>query len=336
MISITFKDVGQGDSILLAWTVLGTEHIGIIDCNVKDGPNPILDEIRSRKTQYIDFIILSHLHYDHLSGMPELFEYCLNNKIQIGKFYHTFETQYLKIFSEILVSQNSQKVGSRFFTLFRELCKLDVIVEVERATVGLRPITLTSGFQLEFLSPIGKDHMLFTEQQAKFLHGKTTTLPDFNFLSTITKVTNKKNAAILTADTTIKQLRRLTGKILETVSHIQVPHHGSQNNHWPKLWNSLNKKLPCKAIFSVGDEKRDKLPKRVVVEYFDSNGYQVESTDCVYGISEHFGVVQFTMSSIAKANRTALSSFSRLTKPAITRTPVIPPTLKGDRSYTMS
>ena len=267
--------------------------------------------------------------------MPELFQYCLDNKIKIAKFYHTLQTQYLKIFSEILISQRNQKVGERFLSLFNHLIKSGIIEDVEHATVGLRPITLTNKYQLEFLSPNGKDHVSFAEKQAKYLTGKTATIPDFNNLSTIIKITNAKKAAILTADTTNSQLKRLKGKISETVSCVQVPHHGSQNNHCPQLWKSLTRNSPCRAVFSVGDEKRDKLPKRAVVEYFDLNGYQVESTDCVHGISEHYGILGFTTSSIAKANSIALSSFSRLRESALIRASTIPPRLKGDKSHIM-
>lgn len=64
---ITFKDVGQGDSIILEWDKDGKKKIGIIDCNKYFGANPVLSYIKNpeNKVEEIEFLILSHPHHDH-------------------------------------------------------------------------------------------------------------------------------------------------------------------------------------------------------------------------------------------------------------------------------
>ncbi|MCY7362979.1 MAG: hypothetical protein LH629_13085, partial [Ignavibacteria bacterium] len=63
MITVLFKNVGQGDSILVEWLNGSQKHFGIIDCNLYESRNPLLEELANRNIEFIDFIILSHLHY---------------------------------------------------------------------------------------------------------------------------------------------------------------------------------------------------------------------------------------------------------------------------------
>ena len=89
-LKVTFKDVGQGDSIIIEWRKNSKSYVGIIDCNLKtNNRNPILEHIKILSTKEISFIILSHPHYDHFSGFEDLFNYCEKNKIIIKNFIHT-------------------------------------------------------------------------------------------------------------------------------------------------------------------------------------------------------------------------------------------------------
>ncbi|MCD4793869.1 MAG: MBL fold metallo-hydrolase [Bacteroidales bacterium] len=110
MISITFKNVGQGDSIFLEWKNNDDNHFGIIDSNKYKDTNPILEELKKRKITEIDFIIISHLHYDHYSGIAEILDYCIYNSIKINSFLHTLQQDYLFIFSKILKSTKQKFV----------------------------------------------------------------------------------------------------------------------------------------------------------------------------------------------------------------------------------
>ncbi len=92
MLKVIFKDVGQGDSIIIEWQNDDEEDkIGIIDSNQHNG-NPVLDYIKQRKTKEIEFIVLSHPHSDHFSGLLEILEYCKENLIEINNFIHTCKT----------------------------------------------------------------------------------------------------------------------------------------------------------------------------------------------------------------------------------------------------
>ena len=53
---ITYKDVGQGDSIILEWEKNEEKKIGIIDCNRKGKRNPVLEHIVSGEYREIEFL----------------------------------------------------------------------------------------------------------------------------------------------------------------------------------------------------------------------------------------------------------------------------------------
>ncbi len=74
MVEIVFKNVGQGDSIILEWesSEEGTKKIAIIDCNLNKNENPVLQHLIELNLHEIEFVILSHPHEDHFSGFHEL------------------------------------------------------------------------------------------------------------------------------------------------------------------------------------------------------------------------------------------------------------------------
>ena len=70
MLTITFKNVGQGDTIILEWqNDQGKNEIGIIDCHLKNGKsNLAIEHILEGGYRKISFMILTHPHADHLSS----------------------------------------------------------------------------------------------------------------------------------------------------------------------------------------------------------------------------------------------------------------------------
>jgi beta-lactamase superfamily II metal-dependent hydrolase len=331
---IKFKEVGQGDSLIITWDEKQNPRIGIIDCNIYGTRNPIVEELQILKPLEIDFVIVSHMHADHFSGMPGLFEYCEDNNISIKHFYHTFDIEYLKIFSDILISQSSQKLAERFLIKFEKLTASMLIKSIDTISNSIRAITLDSGYYIDFLSPHGKDYLKFAEHQSRYLNGRTSVLPDFNSLSSVCLITNKIKAGLLTADTTKKPLRRLIGQVVEEIQFAQVPHHGSRKNHVEKFWRSLNVVKACPAIFSVGDVLRDKLPNIEVIEYFDKKGFRVESTDFTHGLVDYYQPSMVRSLNVTRIS-TSLSSFSTLVKTNNITVNTLQ-RFKGDKTYSLS
>ena len=55
MIKLTFKNVDQGDSILLEWQHDGLNKIAIIDCNEAFRTNPVLDHVVKNNYKKLEF-----------------------------------------------------------------------------------------------------------------------------------------------------------------------------------------------------------------------------------------------------------------------------------------
>ncbi len=67
--SITFIDVGHGDSALIECD----GHYMLIDGGdkVKDNHNPVCETLQSKNVKVLDYLVLSHLHADHIGGLTK-------------------------------------------------------------------------------------------------------------------------------------------------------------------------------------------------------------------------------------------------------------------------
>src|ERR1035437_9837061 len=122
MIESIFRNVGQGDSIILEWESEKKKKLGIIDCKSNSDANPVLDYIIKENYTSIGFLFLSHPHIDHFSGFNQLINYCIDKNIRIDYFLHTCnnmpsfwkmavdskiaETELLKLFHLIRIAKH--------------------------------------------------------------------------------------------------------------------------------------------------------------------------------------------------------------------------------------
>lgn len=282
MVRVEFKEVGQGDSIVLEWTNSeGVSCFGLVDCNQKNGFNPSLDFVKSNTHKSFEFIILSHFHEDHYSGLADIFEYCTANKIRVKVFYHTMGEFLSDFYNRIDTTKRTENAYERFFTTFEEFdC------ESERISIRTMPISLTKDVKLSFLSPTGNVYDKFAKQLARKRNKVVTTQADVNKLATIIIVEGNSSCFLLTSDAVKSSFSRIRGQVQKKVKLLQAPHHGSFPNVDPFFWNQLNLENGSPAVFSVGESPKDKLPNIETVVFFSNLGLQVCATNEVYGIAE--------------------------------------------------
>lgn len=286
MLKITFYNVGQGDTILIEWDNKEKKSIGIIDCNKINDSNRIIDYLSVNSITSIEFIILSHFHYDHFSGMSDIFKFCFENNIKIKYFLHTFAPQVLDIYNQIFTSKKVERESELFFKYFEQLDKKIINnIPVHCYTAS---IPLSDDIFISFFAPDGKTYTDIAKQISRRRNKLTSTYEDINKLSTITCIQNQNSCILLTSDAVKKSFKKIKGKIKKEILIAQAPHHGSFSNIYIEFWTKLNLKVNCPAVFSVGYEPKDKLPHKETVEFFDKNGFDIYSTNCVYGISEYF------------------------------------------------
>ena len=306
MIAVHFKNVGQGDSIIIEWSKNGEKNIGIIDCNLYEGRNPTLDYIKRERISKIEFIILSHFHFDHFSGMSDIFEYCCLNKISVKYFYHSLAPFLAEIYNRIFTSQKIQNEVRRFVEKYDSFDNF--VIDTIPVNSQTKKLELLDNTFISFLAPQGRIYNKMAKQLARKRNKITTTKADVNKLSTIVLIENETNSILFTSDSVKKSFKNIN--VTTELVLVQVPHHGSINSIDNIFWKNLKRIPKCPAIFSVGDEPKDKLPNEETVRFFDLEDFDVYSTNQVYGINSYFKLGLSTEKN--PGTSVALNTFSKL------------------------
>lgn len=285
MLEISFLNVNQGDSIVVRWDK--GERVGtiIIDCNLTLDGNKTINYIKERAITEIDYIILSHPHYDHYSGICDLLKYCIDASIKIMYFLFTGKTQpeYIK-----KISKASPQASTAINKLFNTVIDYYDADYFELASLEAGPtcdIILNEKLTLTVLSPSMYEETNFIKsiKLAAFTDSDAKNHPAANWLSTILKIHTKDWYVLLTADCFKESLKRLDTKNLIKDDNCrlkigQSAHHGALNGHNNTFWNKRNRTSDTKIVFSVGDNVY-KHPNDDVVTYFEEKIFNLHSTN---------------------------------------------------------
>lgn len=284
MVGLTFKNVGQGDSILIEWEKEGENRVGIIDCNIFETHNPVLQHIIDNSYKCIDFIILSHPHYDHFSGLLILIEYCQQNNIQIKRFLHTsiVTPDYLK--SACTSIENRRKL----IKLFSKLKQMVKDGKIKMYTIDDNPdagIKLSGDFTIETLSPSSVEiDKYIRSEKFPFDEEMGGNNPNANWLSTVLKISNQTYSIILTSDAEKSTLSRIGKVAYERLNNskiliAQCPHHGAKKNLNKIFWRKRKRHEVTPIVISVGPNKYNH-PSDEVISFFDkTTNYKILRTD---------------------------------------------------------
>ena len=294
MLNLTVRNVGQGDCIVLRWKNDDDQDVlGIIDCN-EHNMESLLAEISEVKI--IKFILLTHPHSDHYSGLFELLKYCFNpaHSITVDYIYHS-----ATLTPEFLIGAinypRDRKLFSELLKRFNEIHHSpDNVTKCKGVGAGV-VIELNSVLKIKCLAPDYDEIQEYTstlfeksEDYVRFKH--KTNNPRGNFLSTVLLITTPKWDILLTSDamrTTFERLMKSDKPTLKNEVNIvlsQVPHHGSFQNHAPQFW--IPRISPSHYTFiSSGIHKGYKHPHCEVVKFFHQNS-KLEFTNYIEGFDE--------------------------------------------------
>lgn len=331
MTYINFKNVGQGDTIIIEGVSNGNPIVGIIDCNLYESRNLCVEYLVANNIREIEFLILSHFHEDHFSGMPELFKYCHDNNIIIKKFLHTLSAQIFQIYDKIFVSMRTKNLINQFFDnldLYDKGIKEDISVSVNTAT-----IKILGGLKLSFFAPKSKVAIDIAKQIKRKVNTKSFQKSDLNKFATIAYLENDSSGVLFTSDAGKKSFIGLQTRINKTIELIQAPHHGSFSSIKGDFWKELNRNTNCPVCVSVGSENKYKLPSREAIEFYESNDYVVHSTNYTHGIKDYFNNTNsITKSTNEYTISQYLNTFSRK-RTSVSHRPGIQKRFEGDQRF---
>jgi competence protein ComEC len=236
---VVFCDVGQGDATL----IITPNHKYIL---VDSGPDKRILDCLSRSMPFwqrtIDLAILTHPHSDHYSG-----------------YYYVLQRYNITHF----VTENLNNKTAGFGELIRII--KDRKIPLQYVSAGdkwrIGEVTLTvAGPTKEFLN---------TTSPGGFIgEGK-------EFASVITKVSYGKFSALLTGDSQVSGLMDATDHILQTISVLQVPHHGSSSGLDEHILKNFQPQL---AVISVGKNNYGH-PTNYALQLLQEKGIKILRTD---------------------------------------------------------
>lgn len=293
---LTFKNVGQGDSIILEWTDNGQPQIGLIDCNRIDGKNPVAEYIAAGAYQEIDFLILSHPHSDHYSGMIELLDVIEDKQIILKRFGHSVHilgADFYKYLKWMEIGTAELKDLQQLITRVDELYKSGIILKMEMITENWG-LNLANDINIKCLSPSQVEAAKYMEVVSfEPEKNKKAASSGANYLSTMFKLTVGKTFYLLTADSETLTLERILREqshkdlLEDTMSVGQLPHHGAEKNHFPRFWKQLKKTDKPVAIASAGVNLKYNHPRFPVLKSFHDEGYDIHCTNIVNGMEKY-------------------------------------------------
>jgi beta-lactamase superfamily II metal-dependent hydrolase len=291
---ITYKDVGQGDSILLEWENDGVKKIAIIDCNKKGKANPVLEHIIKNRYSEIELIVLSHPHRDHFSGLFQLFNYTEKKGIIIKNFAHTLHwsaTNYWKYFE---VSSSDTRLLSKTISKWGDLKKKKLITRFHGLQDNVS-LPIDEDLSLSFLSPCHGDAEEFQRIVENDADGNIKEASQAaNHLSTVILLSKSDLNILFTSDAEVLNLQNILSqypKLFEKrlFQLCQLPHHGSVKNHFHNFWQIVKTDhiQGRHAIASAGKHRTYNHPSFEVLEYFHNNGYTIHCTNILNGMKEY-------------------------------------------------
>ncbi len=310
MLTITFKNVGHGDTIIVEWkSDSGNNEIGIIDCHQEEGKaNVVIDYIREKGYKKIRFMILSHPHADHFSGFPSLLDFCRKNHITIERFWHTaaYNSVFMGEFFNKITRDNfmnsfvsGKRNRSKLKGLFREIRKLHKSELLKKAGIinETSYLPLNNGLRMEFLAPSVYDELekycntsFRLVPTEKFKLERKGNNPEANLLSSVIMIKTDSWHVLLTSDATKSTIERLYKFDRDRLNNhpvaVQIPHHGSKDSHFEEFWHTIPNRDEVPAFVSVG--RKYNLPSKEVIRFFDKNYKEIHSTNFVGGLREYF------------------------------------------------
>jgi competence protein ComEC len=245
-LSITFLDVGQGDSILLEFPKgkrMLVDGGGLHEDRIDIGKNVIAPFLWKKKIKKIDYLVLTHPDPDHLKGLN-----FIASHFSIGHFWDNG------------FQGDSESYSRLHETLLQKKIKRSSLTDQT-------PPQVIHGIQLSILNPPVTKVPLRTRQNPVLL----------NNLSLVMKIQFKQIAILLAGDIEQEAEYRIMKKgLLLKADLLKIPHHGSASSSTQAF---LERVKPSYAILSVSERTIGRLPHPEVLKRYERLGTSIFRTD---------------------------------------------------------
>lgn len=234
-VTVHMIDVGQADAILIQ----APEANVLIDAGENGCGEQVVAYLKSQDVSYLDIVIGTHAHSDHIGGMNVVIE-----EIDIGKI----------ILSEI--PEESIPTAKSYSKMLTAILKKNL--SITEAHIG-ESYALGDGAKLQIFGPAG----LFT---------------DLNNTSVVCKLTYGENSFLFTGDCETKgEASILNHRGLDLSADVlKVGHHGSDTSTSDDFLQCINPKI---ALISVGADNNYGHPATSVLDKLKASNIDIYRTD---------------------------------------------------------
>lgn len=261
--SLLGRGSAYGESIVLH---LGDNKWGIIDTSLNPKTkSPIALEYLNNISVPFDnvvFVISTHWHQDHVTGIASLVKQCKKAEIYLSAALNCAEYKCFIGFNGEIPSQfNPASAFKKLSDYTRKANRrLKVVVQdkvLYHGKIAGKDIMLTA------LSPNDATINYFQQTQLKELYNITggieqsITKPEPNLQSIVSLVTIEDFGVLLGADLEVTKHAELgwhgvlDSKMRRTANIFKVPHHGSENGFDKQIWDRLLKPNPNLSITPI-------------------------------------------------------------------------------------
>jgi competence protein ComEC len=198
-LGIVCLDAGQGDATIVR---LPNGKVMVVDCNVDNSPEDIVKYLKDAGIKRIDYLVITHPHYDHMSGMKEIAD-----NFEVGEVW---TTDYKRKRSE----EPPESYEAYRDAYVKGLGKLERKgTTVKKPTASNDPIVKDGNLEVRVLGPSAS------------VQGNNE---DIHEESLVVQIKTGKTSVVFTGDTTNGQLDRICKYYpVKDTTLWHASHHGS-------------------------------------------------------------------------------------------------------------
>lgn len=251
---VHFVDVGQADATL----IVQGEHVMLFDAATKGRGDELVEYIKNLGITYIDVVVLSHPHDDHMGGTAKL----LNSDIKVGKIYGP----------DIFELMDSKDSIGWYNDMVDAVDRLDTeanqgIAEDQQTSIWHFPRNSDGEFAkfnigeaiVEFYAPLEDEYS------------------DINDYSICAKVSFGTIDIMFTGDATSSVEKALIEKSYDLdVEVFQAGHHGSHTSNSQEFLDAMS---PETIVISCGMKNKYNHPNQSIINLFKRMNIPVYRTD---------------------------------------------------------